>query len=69
MMSQYIEFVGDRLCLQMGAETIYGSANPFDFMELISVETKSNFFERTVSEYALANKEMATDVFELSCDF
>jgi ribonucleoside-diphosphate reductase subunit M2 len=69
MMSQYIEFVGDRLCLQMGVEKIYGSANPFDFMELISVESKSNFFERTVSEYALANKEMATDVFNLTCEF
>ena len=68
-MSQYIEFVGDRLCLQMGVEKIYGSANPFDFMELISVESKSNFFERTVSEYALANKEMATDVFNLTCEF
>jgi len=69
MMSQYIEFVGDRLCLQMGVEKIYGSANPFDFMELISVETKSNFFERTVSEYALANKEVASDVFNLTCEF
>jgi len=69
MMSQYIEFVGDRLCLQLGIEKIYGSANPFDFMELISVESKSNFFERTVSEYALANKEMATDVFNLTCEF
>jgi ribonucleotide reductase beta subunit family protein with ferritin-like domain len=53
----------------MGVEKIYGSANPFDFMELISVETKSNFFERTVSEYALANKEVASDVFTLTCEF
>jgi ribonucleotide reductase beta subunit family protein with ferritin-like domain len=38
-------------------------------MELISLESKSNFFERTVSEYAMANKEVAGNVFELTCDF
>jgi ribonucleoside-diphosphate reductase subunit M2 len=69
MMSQYIEFVGDRLCLQLGIDKLYGSLNPFDFMELISIESKSNFFERTVSEYALANKEMSTDVFSMTCEF
>ena len=69
LMSQYIEFVGDRLCLQLGIEKIYNSSNPFDFMELISLESKSNFFERTVSEYAMANKEVAENVFELTCDF
>ena len=69
MMSQYIEFVGDRLCLQLGIDKLYESANPFDFMELISIESKSNFFERTVSEYALANKEMSTDVFSMMCEF
>jgi ribonucleotide reductase beta subunit family protein with ferritin-like domain len=68
-MCQYIEFVGDRLCLQLGIEKMYNSANPFDFMELISLESKSNFFERTVSEYAMANKEVAENVFELTCDF
>ena len=50
-------------------EKIYNSQNPFDFMELISVESKVNFFERTNSEYALANKKVDNDVFELSCDF
>jgi ribonucleotide reductase beta subunit family protein with ferritin-like domain len=69
LMCQYIEFVGDRLSLQLGYDKIYGSSNPFDFMELISVETKVNFFERTNSEYALANKEVDADVFELSADF
>lgn len=69
LMTQYIEFVGDRLCLQVGIDKIYGSANPFDFMELISLESKSNFFERTVSEYAMANKEVANDVFSLTCEF
>jgi len=47
LMTQYVEFVADRLCLQLGYDKIYGSHNPFDFMELISVETKTNFFERT----------------------
>jgi len=68
-MSQYIEFVADRLCLQLGYDKIYNSNNPFDFMELISVETKVNFFERTNSEYALANKTVSSDVFDLSNDF
>jgi ribonucleoside-diphosphate reductase subunit M2 len=69
LMTQYIEFVGDRLCLQLGVDKIYNSANPFDFMELISLESKSNFFERTVSEYAMANKSVSSDVFELVCEF
>ena len=69
MMIQYIEFVADRLCSQLGYDKIYNSANPFDFMELISIESKVNFFERTNSEYALANKSVAKDVFEFSADF
>lgn len=69
LMSQYIEFVADRLCLQLGYDKIYNSTNPFDFMELISIETKVNFFERTNSEYALANKTVDTDVFDFSADF
>jgi ribonucleotide reductase beta subunit family protein with ferritin-like domain len=68
-MSQYVEFVGDRLCVQLGVPKIYGSANPLDFMELISVDSKVNFFERTNSEYAMANKEVAGDVFDFSADF
>ena len=69
LMTQYIEFVADRLCVQLGYDKIYNSQNPFDFMELISVESKVNFFERTNSEYALANKKIEGDVFELNCDF
>jgi len=69
MMTKYIEFVADRLCLQLGYDKIYNSSNPFDFMELISVESKVNFFERTNSEYALANKKKDEDVFELKMDF
>lgn len=69
LMSQYIEFVADRLAVQLGYDKIYNAQNPFDFMELISVETKVNFFERTNSEYALANKTVEGDVFELTEDF
>ena len=69
LMSQYIEFVADRLLLQLGYEKIYKVSNPFDFMELISIESKVNFFERTNAEYALANKEVAEDVFDFSSDF
>jgi ribonucleotide reductase beta subunit family protein with ferritin-like domain len=52
MMSQYIEFVADRLAVQLGLDKIYKTANPFDFMELISLEGKANFFEKKVSEYS-----------------
>jgi ribonucleoside-diphosphate reductase subunit M2 len=69
LMTQYIEFVADRLVVQLGYKKIYFSPNPFDFMELISVESKVNFFERTNSEYALANKTVDADVFEFNADF
>jgi len=52
MMSQYIEFVADRLAVQLGLNKLYNAANPFDFMELISLEGKANFFEKKVSEYS-----------------
>ena len=69
LMTQYIEFVADRLSVQLGYDKLYGSANPFDFMELISVETKTNFFERTNSEYALSNCKKDSAIFELNLDF
>jgi ribonucleotide reductase beta subunit family protein with ferritin-like domain len=69
LMTQYIEFVADRLCVQLGYDKIYNSANPFDFMELISMESKVNFFERTNAEYALANKTVDDDVFSFSSAF
>lgn len=69
LMCQYIEFVADRLVLQLGYDKIYNSTNPFDFMELISIESKVNFFERTNAEYALANKTVDGDVFEFNADF
>ena len=69
LMTQYIEFVADRLCVQLGYEKIYNAQNPFDFMELISIESKVNFFERTNAEYALANKTVDKDTFEFDADF
>ncbi len=69
LMTQYVEFVADRLAVQLGYDKIYGSHNPFDFMELISVETKTNFFERTNSEYALSNCKKDDDIFEFNADF
>ena len=69
LMSQYVEFVADRLCLQLGYDKIYGSINPFEFMELISVETKTNFFERTNSEYALTNCKKDDNIFEFNAEF
>ena len=69
LMTQYIEYVADRLVLQLGYDKIYNSQNPFDFMELISMESKVNFFERTNSEYALANKTVDDDIFEFNTVF
>jgi ribonucleoside-diphosphate reductase subunit M2 len=69
LMSQYIQFVADRLMVQLGYDKIYNVQNPFSWMELISVETKTNFFESRVSEYALANKTKDENIFELNADF
>jgi ribonucleoside-diphosphate reductase subunit M2 len=69
LMSQYIEFVADRLLLQLGNDKYYNKSNPFDFMENISIDGKTNFFEKRVSEYALANKEKADDIFEMEANF
>jgi ribonucleoside-diphosphate reductase subunit M2 len=69
LMTQYIKFVADRLSMQLGYKKIYGVANPFDFMELISLEGKTNFFEKRVGDYALANKTKSEEIFELTEDF
>lgn len=70
MMSQYIEFVADRLISQLGYPKIYNSKNPFDFMEMISIEGKTNFFERRVGEYSLSsgNREDAELTFDEKSD-
>ena len=71
LMCQYIEFVADRLLIALGCTKIYHASNPFDFMELISLQGKTNFFERRVSEYqksgVMSSKE--SHVFSLSEDF
>jgi ribonucleoside-diphosphate reductase beta chain len=54
LMSQYIEFVADRLVVQLGYPKIFNAANPFDFMERISLEGKDNFFEKRNANYAKA---------------
>jgi ribonucleotide reductase beta subunit family protein with ferritin-like domain len=54
LMIQYIRFVADRLAVQLGAPKLYNATNPFDFMEMISMEGKGNFFERKVSDYSKA---------------
>ena len=69
MMGQYIEFMGDRLSIQLGNEKIYNTQNPFDFMEMISLERKTNFFESRVSDYALATKSNKELAFTMSSDF
>ena len=69
LMTQYIEFVADRLMLQLGYDKIYDVSCPFDFMEQISIEGKTNFFEKRVGEYALANKEKDETTFDLDGAF
>ena len=54
LMSKYIEFVADRLLVSLGVPKIWGTANPFEWMELISIDGKTNFFEKRVGEYSKA---------------
>jgi ribonucleoside-diphosphate reductase beta chain len=70
-MSQYIEFVADRLLVSLGCGKIYNSTNPFDFMEMISVQGKTNFFEKRVAEYQKAGvmNEGRGNAFSLDEDF
>jgi ribonucleoside-diphosphate reductase beta chain len=71
MMCQYIEFVADRLLLALGCSKAYNATNPFDFMELISLQGKTNFFEKRVAEYqksgVMGKKE--DNIFSLDEDF
>jgi ribonucleoside-diphosphate reductase beta chain len=69
LMSQYIEYCADRLSVQLGYDKIYGATCPFDFMEQISIEGKTNFFEKRVGEYALANKDKDETTFDLDGAF
>lgn len=71
LMKQYIKYVGDRLMIQLGYNKIWKVSNPFDFMESISVENKSNFFEARVSNYSKAGVGDNIDdkKFDLDADF
>ena len=65
LMSQYIEFVADRLAVQLGYEKIYNTSNPFDFMEMISLEGKTNFFEKRVGDYSLSRERRDGQTFDM----
>ncbi|MCX6311414.1 MAG: ribonucleoside-diphosphate reductase small subunit [Bacteroidetes bacterium] len=71
LMCQYIEFVADRLLLSLGCRKIYNATNPFDFMEMISLQGKTNFFEKRVAEYQKAGVagDSSKNVFSLDEDF
>jgi ribonucleoside-diphosphate reductase beta chain len=71
LMKQYIEFVADRLLLQLGYPKAYSATNPFPFMDRIGLEGKDNFFEKRVSTYGKSKvgKEKETMVFSMTSDF
>merc|ERR1712019_108622 len=75
LMATYIEFVADRLLHALGHKKLYNAVNPFDWMEMISLQGKTNFFERRVGEYAKAgvmsglDKEQGGDMFAMDMDF
>ena len=69
LMQQYIEFVADRLVVQLGYPKIFNASNPFDFMEMISLDGKTNFFEKRVGDYSLASGDHSQASFDLNLDF
>lgn len=72
LMCQYIEFVADRLLVALGCNKLWNAANPFDFMEMISLQGKTNFFERRVGEYqksGVAVADKGGDTFSMDEDF
>jgi ribonucleoside-diphosphate reductase beta chain len=72
LMCQYIEFCADRLLLALGCEKFYNAINPFDFMEMISLQGKTNFFEKRVAEYqksGVMNNKEENNIFNLDEDF
>lgn len=72
LMTQYLEFVTDRLLVELGCEKEYNSSNPFDFMDMISLQGKTNFFEKRVSEYQKAgvtNKDKESNKISFDADF
>ena len=71
LMAQYIEFVADRLLVELGNEKVFNTTNPFDFMDMISIQGKTNFFEKRVGEYQKAGVLNGKDsqTFSLDEDF
>ena len=70
LMSQYIEYVADRMLIQIGFNPIYNVENPFPFMERLSMESKTNFFEKRNTEYRMASGQTAVEKkFTLDDDF
>lgn len=71
LMCQYIEFVADRLLVALGCNKVYNATNPFDFMEMISLQGKTNFFEKRVAEYQKAGvtSDRSQNIFSLDEDF
>jgi len=71
LMQQYIEFVADRLLSELGCDKVYKSENPFEFMEMISLQGKTNFFEKRVAEYQKSGVANGSEgqVFKLDEDF
>jgi ribonucleoside-diphosphate reductase beta chain len=71
MMGQYIEFVADRLLMSLGCEKAYGTANPFSWMDMISIQGKTNFFEKRVGDYAKAGLMTKSEdqAFSMEADF
>ena len=72
LMQQYIEFVADRWLNELGYPKIYNTTNPFDFMEMISLQGKTNFFEKRVGDYQKAgvmSSSKETQTFSLEEDF
>ena len=68
LMSQYIEFVADRLLVELRCEKVFNAKNPFDFMDMISIQGKTNFFEKRVAEYQKANVMSGNDQQPFSTD-
>jgi ribonucleoside-diphosphate reductase beta chain len=71
LMSQYIKFVADRLLVELGNDKVYNATNPFDFMDMINLQGKTNFFEKRVGEYQKAGVKSGGDnqTFSLDADF
>ena len=71
LMTEYVEFCADRLLVELGVPKLYNSANPFAWMTMISLQGKTNFFEKRVAEYAKAGVGTKTEdeVFTMDADF